>query len=79
MAVHQMNKQQQRKLESLKHSLYGFKADQSVSLSADQSALRSAQPESSDITYLRQDLLKIMILSGLALGSQMALYFYIKS
>lgn len=79
MAVHQMNKQQQRKLEGLKHSLYGFKADQGISLSAGQSVSRSAQPEASDTSYLKQDLLKIFALSCLALGAQIALYFYIKS
>lgn len=74
----QMHRQSdlEKKLKILESQLYGKRLDQT-------SNIQSQHPSSSiqhltsisDITYLRQDLTKILILSSLAVGIQLVLYF----
>ncbi len=84
MAIHQTKKQTdlEKRLRLLRQQVYG----QNTSRSEDQTfrypdtLAKSGTPKSSesfrsDITYLRQDLFKILTLSTLAIGIQLALFF----
>lgn len=71
----------QKRLAQLRRQVYGGSAK--ISRPADSLAHRSTgtpiSPDISDISFLRQDLTKIALLSSLALGAQLLLYFLFKN
>lgn len=64
----------EKRLKILENQLYGKKLDVR-SEKLDLSSNIQHPTSSSDVTYLKQDLTKIAVLAGLAIGIQLILYF----
>ena len=87
MAIHQTKKQSdlEKRLRLLRQQVYGKVQPSVVSVQLSEkkefkSEDRRLTTESyADMTYLRQDLLKIFILAGSALGLQIILYILSKN
>ena len=90
MAIHQTKHTTdlEKRLQLLRRQVYGKPAYQSIGKSADQPTHRLIDMPihrpantqiSSDLTYLHQDLLKILTFSSLAIGAQAILFFLLKN
>jgi len=83
MAYSQTNKKHRRQLEALKTQLYGkessvsYRPNTSTVLSTEKSP-STHQHISINHSYLKKDLAKIALLSTLAIGSQLVIYFLIQ-
>lgn len=83
MSIHQTKRQSdlEKRLQILRRQVYGKSPDKPDKIRLDQ---RISKPESqksdmpihrtTDLTYLNQDLLKILIFSSLAIGAQIVLF-----
>lgn len=94
MAIQQSKRQQEleKRLQILRRQVYGRgsnrsevridqktgKSDTLIYRSSDTPIL-SETPISSDLTYLRQDLLKILIFSSFAIGTQIILFIFLQN
>ena len=88
MAIHQTKKQSdlEKKLRLLRQQVYGKERVSNIKYQAlreDKTAMITHNTNyiipNTDTTYLRQDLLKIFILAGSALGLQIILYILSKN
>lgn len=90
MAIHQIKRQTdlEKRLQLLRRQVYGknekvsYQTSKPVSYSESsiaQSLDRSITLPTSDLTYLRQDLLKILTFSSIAVGAQVFLFFVLKN
>lgn len=85
MSIHQSKKQSdlEKRLQLLRRQVYGKNSESRYTTkSAGQPIIPTAhQPTtiSSDLNFLHQDLLKILVLSSLAIGSQIILFFLLKN
>lgn len=77
MAIHESKKQSdlEKRLQLLRHQVYGNSREYSLS----EPKANQSTTINSDITYLHKDLLKIVLLSSLAIGAQIILYFLLQN
>lgn len=88
MAIHQTHKQTdlEKRLKILRQQVYGKSSEKSVSQYISESE-KSDTPThrntdtliSSDITYLRHDLLKISLLTSLVFGIQLIIFYLLQN
>ena len=95
MAIQQTKKQSdlEKRLMLLRRQVYGKEPDKSDKIRDHQQTgksenlafrytetqISSGTPISSDLAYLRHDLLKILIFSSFAIGAQIVLFFLLKN
>lgn len=86
MAIQQTKRQSdlEKRLKLLRHQVYGKeenKQSSAYSLPSTKIEVAGSQKEisMSDIAYLNQDLFKILILSSLAIGTQIVLFFLMQN
>lgn len=82
MAIVQTKKQSdlEKRLKLLRQQVYGKEKVESITRPANyqQHAAPSSQP-TTDLTYLYQDLFKILVFSSFAIGAQVILFFLSKN
>jgi len=87
MAIQQTKRQSdlEKRLQLLRRQVYGKEEDKKSSVYSLPSTeiaevgSRKSEVGISDITYLHQDLLKILTLSSLAIGAQIIIFFLLKN
>ena len=78
----QLSKKQsnlEKRLKLLRYQVYGKSAAPQISASENQNYRRQTEVSTSDIVYLKQDLLKIFFFSTLAIGTQIILYHLLQN
>ena len=75
MAIHRTYTQSdlEKRLQVIRKQVYG------KTPLVSSSSLKTSPQSNSDITYLRHDLIKISILTSLALGSQIVLFYLVQN
>ena len=75
MAIHRTHTQSdlEKRLQVIRKQVYG------KTLLVKSGSLETNPQSNSDITYLRHDLIKISILTSLALGSQIVLFYLVQN
>lgn len=87
MAIQQTKRQSdlEKRLQLLRHQVYGGEESKKVSTvyrlpsTAAEDGRRKLEDATSDLVYLQQDLLKILIFSSVAIGIQIILFFLLKN
>lgn len=93
MAIHETKRQSdlEKRLQLLRRQVYGRRSEYQINRKAGEldnsdtltlrspGTLSSSESFRTDLTYLHQDLLKIMTFSSLAIGIQIILFFLLKN
>lgn len=83
MTIHQTKKQSdlEKRLKLLRQQVYGKEDRMKLEVRSEKSnfALQNPTSSQSDLTYLHQDLFKIVTLSTVAIGAEFILLFLLKN